>query len=347
VTTVRHFTSKTTHHQPTTMLFASSSSLFTSTTTAVVLFLFSFLLLSDKNVVVVVVGETEVECINGVPLPADFDGTDWPTLYRLSSSSDSDSDSSDMEMEEDDDPMLPNEGEEVDPSVLAMAGITYQYMDPTGFDYPNATAEIPWLPSADDGSNNDMLLQDIRDKQDYQYADIIVVTDFIPTFYDEHSHDDTTVRYILDGSGYFDLRDVNDEWVRMYVTAGDFLEWPKGIEHRFTVTSDESYIQAMRLYKGSSTPDWSAIPRSFSEQYGNNTARNDYVSTYLCGNTPYVNNVEEEEEEEDDDHDEDHGHDHDDMMNVPKDSGSLSFFFSFNSILSSIIIVGGGTMLLI
>ena len=308
----------------------SSSSFFTST--AVVLFLLSFLLLSDNDVVL---GAQEAVCTNGVPLPADFDGTDWPKLYRLSSS--------DADMEE---PMLPNEGEEVDPSVLAMAGITYQYMDPTGFDYPNATAEVPWEPLTD-GGNNDMALQEIRDTEDYQYADIIVVDDFIPTFWDEHSHDDATVRYILDGSGYFDLRDVNDEWVRMYVETGDFLEWPKGIEHRFTVTSDDSYIQAMRLYKGSGTPDWSAVPRSVSAEYGNNTARNDYVSTYLCGNDPDIvnavvdngNNVT---------HADDHDHDEEvdeEVDNVPEDSGSLSFFFGFNSILSSIIIVGGGTML--
>jgi cupin superfamily acireductone dioxygenase involved in methionine salvage len=316
---------------------SSSSSSSFSTSTAVVLFLFSFLLLSDNDAVL---GAKEVVvCTNGVPLPADFDGTDWPKLYRLSSS--------DTDME---DPMLPNVGEEVDPSVLAMAGIKYQYMDPTGFDYPNATAEIPWQPPlTDGGNNNDMSLQEIRDTEDYQYADIIVVPNFIPTFYDEHSHDDTTVRYILDGSGYFDLRDVNDEWVRMYVERGDFLEWPKGIEHRFTVTSDDSYIQAMRLYKGSGTPDWSAIPRSFSAEYGNNTARNDYVSTYLCGNDPDIinddddvvgnaNNVTDADEDEEVD---------EEVDNVPEDSGSLSFFFGFNSILSSIIIVGGGTMSLI
>jgi 1,2-dihydroxy-3-keto-5-methylthiopentene dioxygenase len=309
------------------------------TSTAVVLFLSSFLLLSDNDTVL---GSKEVVCTNGVPLSDDFDGTDWPKLYRLSSSS------SDTDMV---DPMLPNEGEEVDPSVLAMAGIKYQYMDPTGFDYPNATAEIPWEPPTD--GNNDMSLQEIRDTKDYQYADIIVVPNFIPKFYDEHLHDDETVRYILDGSGYWDIRDVNDEWVRMYVETGDFLEWPKGIEHRFTVTSDESYIQAMRLYKGSGTPDWSAIPRSFSAEYGNNTARNDYVSTYLCGNDPDIVNDDDDAvvgngnnaTHADDVHGDDDDDEDEEVDNVPEDSGSLSLFFGSNSILSSIIIVVGGTML--
>ena len=39
-----------------------------------------------------------------------------------------------------------------------------------------------------------------------------------------------------------DIRDVNDQWVRMHAKAGDFVEFPKGIEHRFSV-DDKEYIQ--------------------------------------------------------------------------------------------------------
>ena len=39
-----------------------------------------------------------------------------------------------------------------------------------------------------------------------------------------------------------DIRDVNDQWVRMHAKAGDFVEFPKGIEHRFSV-DDTGYIQ--------------------------------------------------------------------------------------------------------
>lgn len=213
------------------------------------------------------------ECANGVPLPADFNGAEWPALYRLTSP-------------DPEEPTEPNfdESTTVDPSVLANAGITYQFIDPSGFDYPNATAQIPWSPSEGGNSNNDPLVQQIRDENDYQYADIIVVTDFIPKFWDEHLHEATTIRYMLDGSGYFDLRDTDDNWVRIPVSAGDWFEWPSGIDHRFTV-DEESYIQAMRLYKGSASPEWTAVPRSQTVA-GNNTARNEYVDTYLCGIDP-------------------------------------------------------------
>jgi len=215
------------------------------------------------------------ECVKGVKLPEAFDGSDWPAIYRLTSP-------------DPEDPMKGNFdlSTTVDPSVLAKAGIRYEYIDPAGFDYPNATAEVPWVPS--DGGNNDAYVQEVRDNNDYQYADIIVVTSFIPGFWDEHLHEATTIRYMVDGTGYFDLRDVNDEWVRIPVSAGDWFEWPAGIEHRFSV-DEKAYIQAMRLYKGSASPEWSAVPRSAVA--GNNTARNAYVDTYLCGEDPDVSSV--------------------------------------------------------
>ena len=80
-----------------------------------------------------------------------------------------------------------------------------------------------------------------------------------------------------------DIRDVNDEWVRMNAARGAFITFPSGIEHRFAV--DESlYIQAMRLFPGSGAPDWSSVPRS--EIHGNNTARDAYVDAFMCGIDP-------------------------------------------------------------
>lgn len=217
----------------------------------------------------------EAYCTKGIPLPTGFNGSEWPRLFRL-----------DGPYPEN--PMAANfdnattSGATVDPSVLASAGVTYQYIDPTGFDYPNATASVPWFPP--EGGTNDPRVQSIRDRNDYQYADIIVVNAFIGKFWDEHLHEATTIRYMLDGTGYFDLRDANDEWVRIPVSAGDWFEWPAGIDHRFTVDDTNSYVQAMRLYKGSGSPEWAAVPRA--SVYGNNTARNGYVEKYLCGIDP-------------------------------------------------------------
>lgn len=211
------------------------------------------------------------ECTKGVAVPEGGDYSDWPELFRLTS-------------EYPEDPTVSNRDETVDPvdpAVLLTAGVGYHFLDPSGFTYPNRTKEIPWSPPLN--GTNDPKLQELRNESDYQYADIVVVTSYDENFYEEHLHAGDEVRYVIDGSGYFDIRDVNDEWVRMHAKAGAFIIFPSGIEHRFSV-DDSLYIQAMRLFPGSGDPDWSSVPRS--ETHGNITARNEYVDTFLCGTDP-------------------------------------------------------------
>lgn len=118
-----------------------------------------------------------------------------------------------------------------------------------------------------DKFETDPELQQIRNTHGYSYHDIITVSpDKLPgyeqkikTFYEEHLHTDDEIRYVLDGSGYFDVRDKNDRWIRIAMRKGDMITLPAGIYHRFTL-DHHNYIRAMRLFVGD--PVWTAHNRT-------------------------------------------------------------------------------------
>ncbi|CAG12452.1 unnamed protein product, partial [Tetraodon nigroviridis] len=117
-------------------------------------------------------------------------------------------------------------------------------------------------------------LEKIRKDHGYSYMDIITIhrdtlsnyEEKLKVFFDEHLHLDDEIRYILDGTAYFDVRDKEDRWIRIAMNKGDMITLPAGIYHRFTVdeTSNErrllqNYTKAMRLFVGE--PVWKAYNR--------------------------------------------------------------------------------------
>ena len=77
-------------------------------------------------------------------------------------------------------------------------------------------------------------------------------------FVGEHLHTDDEVRFLLDGSGVFEIRSGDDRWMKVIVEKGDFILVPANRFHRFYLT-DEKRIQCVRLFKDQS--GWTPLYR--------------------------------------------------------------------------------------
>lgn len=99
---------------------------------------------------------------------------------------------------------------------------------------------------------DDEKLAEIKMERGYTYTDIITISPEklpeydkkIKSFYREHIHYDEEIRLLLEGTGYFDIRDENDRWIRIALEAGDMIILPEGIYHRFTIDA-KNYTKAM------------------------------------------------------------------------------------------------------
>ena len=141
---------------------------------------------------------------------------------------------------------------------------------------------LHWRLDADKGLDCPKL-KDIREARGYSYHDIITVhKDSLPnyemkikSFFEEHLHTDEEIRFIVDGSGYFDVRSVGDEWIRIACKKGDMIILPEGMYHRFTLDAS-NYIKAIRLFVGE--PVWTPYNRPQEEL----PSRKKYVESFIA-----------------------------------------------------------------
>ncbi|KAI4223045.1 MAG: hypothetical protein L6R36_005715 [Xanthoria steineri] len=149
-------------------------------------------------------------------------------------------------------------GRSVDPEYLSKLGVLYRH--------------CPSIEAVDS----------IASERSYKNRDEIIVSlekmgsayeDKVKAFFKEHLHEDEEIRYILDGEGFFDVRSIDDEWVRIRLMKGDLIILPAGIYHRFT-TDSKNYIKAMRLFKDE--PKWTPLNRA--PEVDKIRARREYIS---------------------------------------------------------------------
>jgi 1,2-dihydroxy-3-keto-5-methylthiopentene dioxygenase len=133
-----------------------------------------------------------------------------------------------------------------------------------------------------DAYPNDPKLLAVRKVRGYNYEDIVSISpgtlagyeDKIKAFYEEHIHTDEEIRCVLEGSGYFDIRDKENRWIRMWTKKGDLVALPEGIYHRFTL-DENNYIKALRLFSG--VPIWTPLNAPQEEH----PSRVKYADAYL------------------------------------------------------------------
>jgi len=198
----------------------------------------------------------------GLPQAPD---SEWPEAWYMSE-----------DLEDQKKPNKKNPNEPLSVEALRRLGINYWKLDADAYTYPKLA--VPWNPA----DAVDPELSQLRDDRGYSYADIITVhPDTLPeyekkvkSFFEEHIHDAEEIRYVLGGSGYFDVRDLNDKWIRIHVKKGDLMTLPEGIYHRFTVDEDDM-IHAMRLFIGE--PVWTPFNRPCDDH----DSRKKYVAEYV------------------------------------------------------------------
>lgn len=123
---------------------------------------------------------------------------------------------------------------------------------------------LHWVLPTDEADYTEPL-QKIRDDRGYISMDQVHLGASTPDldtlltkFFGEHLHTDEEIRFVVEGAGVFDLRNREDRWMRVHVSAGDLIIVPANKYHRFAL-DDQKTITCKRLFQDNS--GWTPVPR--------------------------------------------------------------------------------------
>ncbi|TPX56853.1 acireductone dioxygenase [Spizellomyces sp. 'palustris'] len=99
-------------------------------------------------------------------------------------------------------------------------------------------------------------MDEICTERAYKHRDEITISKellpnyehLISMFFTEHMHPDEEIRFVVEGSGFFDVRSPNDVWIRIKAAPSDLIVLPAGLYHRFTLDAS-NYIKCVRVFK--------------------------------------------------------------------------------------------------
>ena len=135
-------------------------------------------------------------------------------------------------------------GEELSTADLDAQGVPHDWIDPVNY---KSRLEV-WKQNRNYAAGDEIQLSPETDDLD----------NLLKQFDKEHLHTDDEVRYVVSGAGFFDVRSEDDRWMRIEVTAGDFIVVPANVYHHFFLTA-EKQIHAVSLFK--ENPSWVAVYR--------------------------------------------------------------------------------------
>ncbi|WOK91561.1 1,2-dihydroxy-3-keto-5-methylthiopentene dioxygenase 1 isoform X2 [Canna indica] len=96
----------------------------------------------------------------------------------------------------------------------------------------------------------------------------------VKSFFVEHLHSNEETTYCMEGSGYYDVRDQNERWIRIQLKKGGMILLPAGIYHRFSLDTN-NYIKAVLFFAGP------PVDLSFKRPNDDLPARKEYLATLM------------------------------------------------------------------